>query len=340
MRTFLTFIPRSFLSLIFLVPVFLAPSLWSSLAFAQDPGMQAAQMAAQQATQQANDQMMQAAQQANNQAMQNAQQAAQSGPQCYRCFAAMPKFSVKSGKYSGSLTIKIRDASRGAVIYYTTDGWTPTGASIRYRGPITITSTTSLQAIAISPLGGRSRVATVVYTLNGAPPAPAGASAAAPSADLLSPSNGNLLPANGNLLLARGTAVPLAFGTDVTSKTADVGDKIALTLAEDLKAGNVIVARKGASATATVTEVDKNGMGGMPGEVFFEADSLQAGNMTIKLRGGAAKEGQDKVGKAIGLMFIPGAPVGVFVHGKDAEIKPGAVFTAFVDADTLIPPAN
>jgi hypothetical protein len=342
MRTFLTFIPRSFISLIFLVPIFLAPSLWSCLAFAQDPGMQAAQqaqMAAQIATQQANDQMTQAAQQANNQAMQNAQQAAQSGPQCYRCFAAMPKFSVKSGKYSGPLTVKIRDASRGAVIYYTTDGWTPTGASIRYRGPITITSTTSLQAIAISPVGGRSRVANVVYTLNGVLPtatdasAATGVSAATASADLLSSSNGNLL-------LARGTAVPLAFGADVNSKTADVGDKIALTLAEDLKAGNVIVARKGAPATATVTEVDKNGMGGMPGEVFFEADSMQVGNMTIKLHGGAAKEGQDKVGKAIGLMFVPGIPVGVFVHGKDAEIELGAVFTAFVDADTSLPPAN
>lgn len=87
-------------------------------------------------------------------------------------------------------------------------------------------------------------------------------------------------------------------------------------------------------------EVDKNGMGGMPGEVSFEADSLQAGTTTVKLHGGATKEVQDKVGKAIGLMFIPGAPMGVFVHGKDAEIKPGAAFTAFVDADTLLPLAN
>jgi hypothetical protein len=142
------------------------------------------------------------------------------------------------------------------------------------------------------------------------------------------------------LLLARGTAVPLVFASDVSSKTADVGDKISLTLAEDLKVGAVVVVKKGTPAVATVTEVDNRGMAGAPGEVFFQADSLQAGSVLIKMHGTAAKEGQDKVGKAMGLMFVPVVPVGIFVHGKDAEIKQGASFTAFVDADTLLSPAN
>jgi hypothetical protein len=119
-----------------------------------------------------------------------------------------------------------------------------------------------------------------------------------------------------------------------------VGDKIPLTLAEDLKVADVVVVKKGAPAVATVTEVDQTGMGGAPGEVFFQLDSLQAGGVLIKLHGTAAKEGQDQVGKAMGLMFVPVVPVGVFVHGKDAEIKQGASFTAFVDADTLLSPAN
>jgi len=100
------------------------------------------------------------------------------------------------------------------------------------------------------------------------------------------------------------------------------------------------VARKGTPAVAIVTEVDKTGMGGAPGEVFFQVDSLQAGSVLIKLHGVAAKEGQDKQGKAVGLMFVPVVPVGLFVHGKDAEIKHGASFTAFVDADTWLSPAD
>jgi hypothetical protein len=81
-------------------------------------------------------------------------------------------------------------------------------------------------------------------------------------------------------------------------------------------------------------------LAGTPGEVFFQVDSLQAGSVLIKLHGTAAKEGQDKAGKAMGLMFVPVVPVGIFVHGKDAEIKQGAPFTAFVDEDTLLSPAN
>ena len=316
--------------------------LGAAFVVAQDPGMQAAQQASQlatqmatQASQQANDQMMQASQQANQTMMQNALQAAQNVPECYRCFAAKPKLSVKPGAYSKAVTVKLKDSTRGAVIYYTMDGWTPTAQSTRYIGPITIDSTTTLQAIAISPYGGRSRIATAVYTLNGVPPkapvAQAVAGALNPAAE---PS------ASAKLLLARGTAVPLVFASDVSSKTADVGDKISLTLADDLKIGAVVVVKKGTPAVATVTEVDNTGMGGAPGEVVFQVDSLQAGSVLIKMHGTAAKEGQDKVGKAVGLMFVPFVPVGIFVHGKDAEIKQGASLTAFVDADTVLSPAN
>lgn len=317
-------------------------------AFGQDPGMQAAQMAAQQsmqAAQQASDQAtrdMQQASQNAQQAMQNAQQASDNTWQCAGCFARMPSFSVKPGSYSAPISVKIKDRTRGAVIYYTTDGWTPTENSNRYRGPITISSTTSLQAIAISRLGGRSRIATAVYTLNGATTSlpPAQSATAIPTVTAPVAANNPPVSADGKFLLLQGTPVPLLFASAVTSKTAEVGDKIALTLAEDLKVGDVTVARKGTPASGIVTEVDKNGMGGAPGEIFFEADALQIDGAPIKLYGGAAREGQDKVGKAIGLMFVPVVPVGIFVHGKDATIQPGALFTAFVNADSLLPPAN
>jgi hypothetical protein len=320
-------------------------------ASAQDPGMQATQAAQQaaqismQAAQQATDQAMRDAQMASQNAMSAQQQAAMnasaSSPCCY---TGTPKFSVKPGAYSSPITVKMH-AGYGAVIYYTTDGWTPTTASKRYRGPITIDSTTTLQAIAVSRYGGRSRLAIAAYTLAGASPAPSVAQSATAdfalnSAPDSASNSAAAAPESGKLLLAQGTPVPLVFASDVSSKTADVGDKISLTLGEDLKAGNVVVVKKGTPTVATVTEVDKPRMMGVPGAVYFEVDSLKAGDAVIKLHGGEAKEGQDQAKKAMALIAVPVVPVALFVHGKDAEIKQGATFTAFVDVDALLPPAN
>jgi Chitobiase/beta-hexosaminidase C-terminal domain len=142
-----------------------------------DPGMQAMQ-AAQQAAIQANQQAMENTQRANQEANDQmirempawSADASQNngsviGP------TAKPKISVKSGKYHGPITVKLSDSSRGAVMYYRSDGWTPTNRSTRYTGPITINSSATLQVIAVAPYCLRSLVATATYTLP-APRAP------------------------------------------------------------------------------------------------------------------------------------------------------------------------
>jgi len=140
---------------------------------AQDSATQAAQQAAQ-ISQQASMQAMQDAAETNRQATQAAQQAIQDSQSpaaqpCCISWTAPPKFSVKPGKYSGPTTVRITDASRGAVIYYSTDGWSPTVNSLRYRGPIFLGSTTTLRAIAIAPYSMRSVVSAAQYTISAAP---------------------------------------------------------------------------------------------------------------------------------------------------------------------------
>jgi hypothetical protein len=91
-----------------------------------------------------------------------------------------PRFSVKPGKYNEPRTFKITDSTAGATIYYTTDGWTPTAESQRYTGPIKVSSTTMLRAIANSPRTGRGFVTAGKYTIDPPGTAPNSHAAAAP----------------------------------------------------------------------------------------------------------------------------------------------------------------
>ena len=61
---------------------------------------------------------------------------------------ATPAFSPAAGTYTGSVTVTISDATSGATIHYTTDGSTPTTSSPIYTGPISVTQTTTIRAMA------------------------------------------------------------------------------------------------------------------------------------------------------------------------------------------------
>ena len=89
---------------------------------------------------------------------------------------AMPTFSPAAGVYSGPQSVSISDATSGATIHYTTDGSTPTTASPVYGGPITVTQTTTVKAMATASGMADSAVASATYTIRVATPAfsPAG----------------------------------------------------------------------------------------------------------------------------------------------------------------------
>jgi hypothetical protein len=80
--------------------------------------------------------------------------------------AAAPAFSPAGGTYTGAQTVTISTATPGATIYYTTDGTTPTTSSSVYSGPITVSSSETLEAIAAEIGYTQSAVAAAKYTIN------------------------------------------------------------------------------------------------------------------------------------------------------------------------------
>src|SRR5579859_7534859 len=76
-----------------------------------------------------------------------------------------PTFNPDPGDFTTSQSVAISTAWSGSTIFYTTDGSTPTTASSVYTGPVSISSTTNLKAIATAPNLANSAVATGLYTI-------------------------------------------------------------------------------------------------------------------------------------------------------------------------------
>ncbi len=79
--------------------------------------------------------------------------------------AARPVFTPPGGACRSAQTISITDATPGATVYYTTDGTTRTTASTPYTGPIAVSGTETLQAIALAPGRTQSGIASATYVI-------------------------------------------------------------------------------------------------------------------------------------------------------------------------------
>ena len=79
--------------------------------------------------------------------------------------AATPTFSPAGGAYAGSQSVTISDQTDGAMIYYTTNGSTPTTNSTVYTGPILVAATETIQAIATATGYAPSAVASATFTI-------------------------------------------------------------------------------------------------------------------------------------------------------------------------------
>ena len=143
-------------------------------------------------------------------------------------------------------------------------------------------------------------------------------------------------PVSEKLVLKEGADVNLKFSQDLSSKTATEDDPVNLVLDQDLKIGDIVIAKAGAKAVGTITHAKKAGMMGKAGELNMRLQYLIVGDTRLKLRGTKGKEGQGKEGTTVALTVLFG-PIGLIKHGKNVDIKEGTPLLAYTDENFELP---
>jgi hypothetical protein len=85
----------------------------------------------------------------------------------YTTQALPPGFTPAAGTYSAAQNVALSSATSDAVIYYTTNGTAPTAGSTQYSAPISVGTSETIEAIAISPTIGTSMVKSAAYVISG-----------------------------------------------------------------------------------------------------------------------------------------------------------------------------
>lgn len=142
--------------------------------------------------------------------------------------------------------------------------------------------------------------------------------------------------------LAERTPVKVMLCEQLISGQAKKGQEVAFEVREDLFGANhELLVTKGTPAYGTVIKSNKRGMFGKPGKLDFTCEYTKAVDGTrVPLRstelGG---KGRNNTGAMVATaLFV--SVLGVFVHGRDVNVKKGTEFTVFVDKDTLVDLSN
>lgn len=153
--------------------------------------------------------------------------------------------------------------------------------------------------------------------------------APAPQAVIVSPVTSNVLRA--------GTEVPLRLeeGLDSNDKSLREGQQFRMTVANDVRLGNVVVIPAGSPATGEVTDIRRKGMWGKSGRINARVLNVRVADRLIRLTGTFDDKGvTGTAGVVAAIAFVPIA--GFFMTGTSAKIPAGGGVKAFLDEDLTI----
>jgi hypothetical protein len=152
---------------------------------------------------------------------------------------------------------------------------------------------------------------------------------AAPQAVIVAPAAGTVLRA--------GTEIPLRMeeGLDSNDKSLREGQQFRMSVANDVRLGNVVVIPAGSPATGEITDIRRKGMWGKSGRINARVLNVRVGDRLIRVTGNFDDKGvTGTAGVVAAIAFVPIA--GFFMTGTSAKIPAGGGVKAFLDEDLQI----
>jgi hypothetical protein len=162
------------------------------------------------------------------------------------------------------------------------------------------------------------------------------------------------------VIMPEGTKIRVRLEQDLSSATAEEGQPVQLSVADDVRIGDTVVIKQGAAAVGTVTLAIKRRRMGRTGKLDFSIDRVVAlDGSSIPLRyspqkkdGGSHALATGIITAGVGVAFWPAAPFALLIQGKDANLHRGIEMDVFTDqtfalkssatatANTAQPPSN
>jgi hypothetical protein len=169
-----------------------------------------------------------------------------------------PVFSPSAGSYTTAQNVTITDSTSGAVIYYTTNGTTPTTSSSVYSGAIAVgTGTTTIEAMAVASGSSQSAVITATYVV----------SAAVTASPTFSPGGGNYSTAQ-NITITDSTPGAVIYyttnGTTPTTASSVYSGQIAVGTGTTTIEAMAVASGSSPSAVVTATYIVSTGVTAPP----------------------------------------------------------------------------
>ena len=145
-----------------------------------------------------------------------------------------------------------------------------------------------------------------------------------------------LAPITRDVVLPEGTEFSVVTVDEMSSKTANKDDIVAMKIDEAVTVGNLVVIPKGAFVRASVADVKRAGHMGHAGTLSLRVESTSAvDGQKIPLRASKSSSGDSHMGATVALTVLFG-PLGLLKHGNDVNYPAGTKVTVYTDQQATI----